>query len=232
MQSTSLDRRRVRCKRLLQHRPLRVAASRADSPRGDRRSGGTTITRRDRRRDRRKEDIVRFIPVLVAAAAVAAASPVLAQGPDANLARNLAATCANCHGTNGVSAGRHGEPRRQPARTSSSARCRSSSRAAKPGTIMPQLAKGYTDAQIELIAGWFAAQKARQMSCQHRETTMSMQRRDFLKTAVAGYGGARAARLRDDGAAARPARWSSSAAATAARRRQSTSGCGATAAST
>ena len=30
---------------------------------------------------------------------------------------------------------------------------------AKPGTVMPQLAKGYTDDQIELIAGWFAAQK-------------------------------------------------------------------------
>ena len=30
----------------------------------------------------------------------------------------------------------------------------------KPGTIMPQLAKGYTDPQIELIAGWYAAQKA------------------------------------------------------------------------
>ena len=29
----------------------------------------------------------------------------------------------------------------------------------KPGTIMPQLAKGYTDAQIELIGGWFATQK-------------------------------------------------------------------------
>jgi len=29
----------------------------------------------------------------------------------------------------------------------------------KPATIMHQLAKGYTDAQLELIAGWFAAQK-------------------------------------------------------------------------
>jgi cytochrome c553 len=28
-----------------------------------------------------------------------------------------------------------------------------------PATIMPQLAKGYTDAQIDLMAGWFAAQK-------------------------------------------------------------------------
>jgi cytochrome c553 len=28
-----------------------------------------------------------------------------------------------------------------------------------PATIMPQLAKGYSDEQIDLIAGWFAAQK-------------------------------------------------------------------------
>jgi len=28
---------------------------------------------------------------------------------------------------------------------------------ALPGTVMPQLAKGYSDAQIEAIAGWFAA---------------------------------------------------------------------------
>jgi sulfide dehydrogenase cytochrome subunit len=31
---------------------------------------------------------------------------------------------------------------------------------AKPASIMPQLAKGYTDEQIALIAGWFAEQKA------------------------------------------------------------------------
>ena len=30
---------------------------------------------------------------------------------------------------------------------------------ARPATIMNQLAKGYTDEQIEALAGWFAAQK-------------------------------------------------------------------------
>jgi cytochrome c553 len=29
----------------------------------------------------------------------------------------------------------------------------------RPATIMNQLAKGYTDEQIEAVAGWFAAQK-------------------------------------------------------------------------
>jgi cytochrome c553 len=32
----------------------------------------------------------------------------------------------------------------------------------RTGTIMPQLAKGYTDPQIEALAAWFAAQKAPQ----------------------------------------------------------------------
>jgi len=27
----------------------------------------------------------------------------------------------------------------------------------RPGTLMPQLAKGYTDAEVEAIAGWYAA---------------------------------------------------------------------------
>ena len=31
---------------------------------------------------------------------------------------------------------------------------------ARPSTIMSQLAKGYTDEQIEALAGWFAAQKS------------------------------------------------------------------------
>jgi cytochrome c553 len=30
---------------------------------------------------------------------------------------------------------------------------------AKPATVMHQLAKGYTEQQIDLIAGYFAAQK-------------------------------------------------------------------------
>ncbi len=32
---------------------------------------------------------------------------------------------------------------------------------ARNGTVMPQLAKGYTDAQIDAMAAWFAAQPAR-----------------------------------------------------------------------
>jgi cytochrome c553 len=98
-------------------------------------------------------------PALIAAAAMlATAAPVAAQGSDPNLGRNLAATCANCHGTNGVSVGEveslAGKPKDELVR-----KMQEFKTGAKPGTIMPQLAKGYTDDQIQVLAGWFAAQK-------------------------------------------------------------------------
>ena len=95
---------------------------------------------------------------LVTGAAVA--STVSAQGADPNLGRNLAAACANCHGTNGVSQGGipslAGEPRAQISRLMQEFRA-----GKRPATIMHQLAKGYTDEQIEALAAYFSAQKAR-----------------------------------------------------------------------
>ena len=77
---------------------------------------------------------------------------------DPNLARNLAATCANCHGTNGVSQGGV-ESLAGAGKDDMIRKLKEYKAGTKPGTIMPQLAKGYTDAQIDLVAGWFAAQK-------------------------------------------------------------------------
>jgi len=80
-------------------------------------------------------------------------------GGDATLARNLAANCTPCHGTNGVSQGvmetLAGQKKEDLARKMAEFRA-----GTRPGTIMPQLAKGYTPAQIDLIAEWFADQKA------------------------------------------------------------------------
>ena len=105
----------------------------------------------------RKEDYVRGLSFLVAVVAVAAANVAFAQAP-ANRARNLAATCTSCHGTNGVSQGDipslAGIPRADLVR-----KLQDFKSGAQAGTVMPQLAKGYTDEQIELIAGWFEAQK-------------------------------------------------------------------------
>ncbi len=97
---------------------------------------------------------------LLAAACVAALSPLPALAQDALLARNLAATCANCHGTNGQASGEMKQLAGQSAEKIMAAIADYKS-GAQPATIMHQIAKGYTDEQIRLIAGYFAAQPAR-----------------------------------------------------------------------
>jgi cytochrome c553 len=84
------------------------------------------------------------------------ASPwALAQ--DANLARNLAATCTGCHGTNGNARGGI-TPLAGLAAEQIIAAMADFRSGARPATVMHQIAKGYTDEQIKLIAGYFAAQ--------------------------------------------------------------------------
>lgn len=73
-------------------------------------------------------------------------------------ARDLAATCANCHGTDGHSVGGMEELAGAPAdrMLKQLLDFRSGD---KPATIMHQIAKGYSEEQLELIANYFAAQK-------------------------------------------------------------------------
>jgi sulfide dehydrogenase cytochrome subunit len=74
-------------------------------------------------------------------------------------ARSIAAGCAACHGTNGVSLGR--VPSLAGAqRADIVARMQDFKSGRRSGTVMPQLAKGYSDEQIDLVAAWFAAQPA------------------------------------------------------------------------
>lgn len=94
-------------------------------------------------------------------ALVAAASPAMAQAPDPALARNLAATCANCHGTNGVTVGSDVEPLAGKPKDELVRKVQEFKQGKKPGTVMPQLAKGYSDSQIEAMAGFFASQPAK-----------------------------------------------------------------------
>lgn len=83
-------------------------------------------------------------------------APALAQ--DMTVARSLAATCANCHGT-------HGRPRGQamPPLAGKKAEVMLAALAdyrsgRQPGTVMPQIVKGYTEEQLRLVAAYFAAQ--------------------------------------------------------------------------
>jgi cytochrome subunit of sulfide dehydrogenase len=100
---------------------------------------------------------------LVAAALAGAAlvaAPARAQDAATLQLRSLAATCAQCHGTDG-----HAPP-------GSAMRSLAGMPApylveqmiafktgVRPGTVMPQLAKGYSEAQIARLGAYFAQQQ-------------------------------------------------------------------------
>jgi cytochrome c553 len=100
---------------------------------------------------------------LGAAAALAALSfSSLAQAPaaapiDARAAAYLAANCANCHGTQGKAVGAMPSLAGQPKATIVDA-MRAFRDGKRPATIMHQLSRGYSDAQIEAIAEHFSKQ--------------------------------------------------------------------------
>ena len=91
--------------------------------------------------------------------AAAAAAALFAAPVAADPARNLAAACANCHGTDGRSLG--GVP---SLAGESKAKLLHSLRefrdGKKPATIMHQIAKGYNDAQLEALSDYFSRQAA------------------------------------------------------------------------
>jgi sulfide dehydrogenase cytochrome subunit len=90
----------------------------------------------------------------------AAGMATLAFGADepASLGRDIAANCANCHGTGGRSLG--GIPSIAGLDKAYLVQQMRDFRDGKrPSTIMQQLAKGYSEAQIEAAAAYLAAQK-------------------------------------------------------------------------
>ena len=79
----------------------------------------------------------------------------LAQNIDASnlYKRGLAATCANCHGTDGKGVVDGGMPLINNLTSEQMlAQLKAFKSGAREGTIMPQLAKGYSDEQLETIA--------------------------------------------------------------------------------
>lgn len=93
----------------------------------------------------------------LAACAALLLAPSLGLAQDANLARNLAATCANCHGANGHA---RGDMKVLAGMSADKivALVADYRSGAQPSVLMGQIAKGYTDEQIRLVAGYFAAQ--------------------------------------------------------------------------
>jgi cytochrome c553 len=98
--------------------------------------------------------------VLAAAAFAATAQPATAPLDAAQMraAAYLASNCANCHGTGGRSQGAMPSLAGLPA-AYFTAQMLAFKAGTRPATIMHQLAKGYTDEQIALMAAYFAAQK-------------------------------------------------------------------------
>jgi|SRR5882672_691886 len=101
--------------------------------------------------------MTRLTPAAVFALATTLAPPAHAQNEDSRLGRNLAAACANCHGTNGVS--QPGMPRLagQP-RTYLEQQMQDFKAGKRPATIMHQIAKGYSDEQIAALAAYLSEQ--------------------------------------------------------------------------
>ncbi len=96
---------------------------------------------------------------LFAWAILSGAAAAQAQDAAALNLRSLAATCANCHGT-------AGRPVPNPAVPGLAGipsgymveQMKAFKSGARSATVMHQLAKGYSDAQIEQLAAYFAAQ--------------------------------------------------------------------------
>jgi sulfide dehydrogenase cytochrome subunit len=91
----------------------------------------------------------------VAAALAAAAFSTQAQ----ESSRNLAAACAICHGTDGRAVTKDVIPLAGLPRDHIASQMRAFRDGQRPATVMHQIAKGYSDAQIDALAAWFAQQK-------------------------------------------------------------------------
>ena len=91
---------------------------------------------------------------LIVAALACAALPVF--GQESPAARSLAATCAACHGPDGRSATQEVVPLAGLPREHIASQMRAFRDGSRPSTIMQQIAKGYSDPQIDLMADYFS----------------------------------------------------------------------------
>ncbi len=108
---------------------------------------------------------LRLIPLALALALASAAQAQTAPPNPASERLNLralAATCAQCHGTDGrAQAGSSVVSLAGLKKDYIVEQMQAFKSGKRPATIMHQLSKGYSDAQIEQVAGYFAAQAAK-----------------------------------------------------------------------
>ncbi|WP_395404528.1 c-type cytochrome [Pseudoduganella sp. UC29_106] len=71
----------------------------------------------------------------------------------------LASTCAGCHGTNGATQGTSLPPLAGQPKDALLTKLKNFKTGATQSTIMTQIAKGYTDEQLETLAAYFSNQK-------------------------------------------------------------------------
>jgi cytochrome c553 len=91
---------------------------------------------------------------------VAGMAPALGQNAQSLHVSSLAATCASCHGTGGHAVDDATVPGLAGMPASYTVdQLKAFKSGARPATVMHQITKGYSDAQIELLAAYFAAQK-------------------------------------------------------------------------
>ena len=74
-------------------------------------------------------------------------------------AQQLASACAICHGTDGRGDSQVLPPLAGMPREHIASQMRAFRDGQRPATVMHQIARGYTDEQIDALAAWFAAQK-------------------------------------------------------------------------
>jgi cytochrome c553 len=100
-----------------------------------------------------------FSVAIAAAATMMLAAPVFASSPIAPGAR-LAATCTGCHGTNGATTGTALPALAGQSRETLLTSLKAFKAGARPATVMTQIAKGYSEEQLAMLAAFFAAQRA------------------------------------------------------------------------